>query len=92
MARDRQPIPRLLERVAQPVGGRADVGRDPEEITITALGPTVHARTGAELNALIEYLRPQNQSAESYAAALNAGTTDEQIARYRRLAALGMRV
>ena len=67
-----------------------DADRDPAEITITTLEPTLHATSGAELAALIERLRPQNQSAEAFAASANAGTTRDQIDRFRRLADLGV--
>ena len=51
----------------------ADVGRDPSDIVVTTLEPTLHAGSGSELSALIEQLRPQNQTAEAYASAVNAG-------------------
>lgn len=68
----------------------ADVGRDPDEITVTTLEPTLHARTGVELADSIERLRPQNETAESFAARANAGTTPEQVDRFRTLAAAGV--
>ena len=68
----------------------ADVGRDPSEIAVTTLEPTLHAESGHELTSLIETLRSRNQSAESYANAVNAGTTYEQVERFRRLASAGV--
>ena len=66
------------------------VGRDPSEIAVTTLEPTLHAQSGGALAELAERLRPQNQTAEAYAAATNAGTTPDQIERFRRLAASGV--
>ncbi len=68
----------------------AEVGRDPDEIAITVLSPLVHARSGADLQELVERLRPQNQSAEAFAAANAAGTTAEHVEHFRRLADLGV--
>ena len=67
-----------------------DVGRPPDEVTMTVLSPLVHARTGRELAALVEDLRPRNRSAEAFAATNRAGTTDEQEAWFRALAELGV--
>lgn len=68
----------------------ADVGRDPAEVTMTVLAPLLHARTGPELTDLVERLRPRNRSAEAFAAAHHAGTTDEVEQRFRALADHGV--
>jgi F420-dependent oxidoreductase-like protein len=68
----------------------ADVGRDPAQVAVTTLEPTLHARTGRELADLVEQLRAPNQTAEAFAAQANAGTTTEQVHRFRSLAALGV--
>jgi F420-dependent oxidoreductase-like protein len=68
----------------------ADVGRDPETLVVTTLNPLLHAPSGRELHALIETLRPANQSSESFAAANHAGTTEEHVARFRQLSELGV--
>ena len=68
-----------------------EADRDPDEVAMTVLAPLVHAPTGAELVELIERLRPRNRSAEAWAAANRAGTTDEVEQRFRALAALGVR-
>ncbi len=68
----------------------AAVGRDPDEITITTLNPIIHASSGRELDLAIERLRPRNRSAEAFAAAGNAATTDEHVARFEQLRALGV--
>ncbi|MEM7272564.1 MAG: TIGR03560 family F420-dependent LLM class oxidoreductase [Actinomycetota bacterium] len=67
-----------------------DVDRDPAELAITVLDPLVHAGTGAELDALIDRLRPRNRSADAFAAATNAATTIDHVARFRALSALGV--
>ena len=67
-----------------------EVGRDPDEITITALSPAVHATSGADLADLVERLRGQNQSAEAFADANRAGTTDEFVHHYSAMAAAGV--
>ncbi len=67
-----------------------EVGRDPGEITITALSPVVHASSGADLGDLVERLRGQNQSAEAFAAANRTGTTDEFVHHYTAMAAAGV--
>ncbi len=66
-------------------------GRDPDEVIMTTLNPIVHARSGGELRDLIESMRPANRSAESVAAAVNAGTTAEHVDRFGLLADIGVR-
>lgn len=68
----------------------ADLGRDPAEVTISTLNPIIHASSGRELSDLVESLRPANRSAEAFAAANNAATTDEHIARFAKLKTLGV--
>ncbi len=67
----------------------ADAGRDPDEVAMTVLSPLVHARTGRELGDLVERLRPRNRSAEAYAAANRAGTTDDHEAWFRGMVDAG---
>ena len=67
-----------------------DVDRDPADVAVTTLEPTLHAGSGKELSDLIESVRPRNVSGESFAAAHNAGTTPDQVARFRRLADVGV--
>lgn len=66
-----------------------DASRDPDEVAMTVLSPLVHAGTGAELSELVETLRPRNRSAEAFAAANRAGTTDDQVAWFRAMADAG---
>lgn len=67
-----------------------DVGREPDDLVITTLNPLIHAVSGRDLANLIERLRPPSQAAEVYAGANQAATTDEHVARFRRLAELGV--
>lgn len=83
-------LPTIRHKIDVLHGHCADVGRDPDEIAITALSPLVHARAGAELAELIERLRPQNQSAEAFAAANAGGTTTEHVQHFRRMAEAGV--
>ncbi|MGF1598554.1 MAG: hypothetical protein ACFCVK_16770 [Acidimicrobiales bacterium] len=57
---------------------------------MTVLWPLVHARTGRELTGIVERLGPGNRSAEAFAEANRAGTTDEHEQRFRVLATLGV--
>lgn len=63
--------------------------RDPDEVAMTVLSPLVHARTGSNLADLVERLRPRNRSAEAYAAAHRAGTTDDHVAWFQAMADAG---
>ncbi len=67
-----------------------DLGRDPDDLVVTTLNPLVHATSGRDLDALIESLRPPTQAAEAFAAANQAATTEEHVARFRQLSALGV--
>jgi F420-dependent oxidoreductase-like protein len=66
------------------------LGRDPADVEVTQLSTTLVGRTGAEVAALLERLRPRRTSAERYAASVNAGTVDDQIGRFRALADHGV--
>ena len=66
------------------------VGRDPAEVEVTQLSTTLVGRTGSEVAALLERLRPRRTSAERFAASVNAGTVDDQIGRFRALANQGV--
>ena len=61
----------------------------PDRVAMTVLSPLIHATTGRELNRLIERLRPRNRSADAFAAANQAGTTDEHHRRFQAMAAAG---
>ncbi len=56
-------------------------------VEITHLSTTL---VGADVDALVERLRPRNQNPARYAATVNAGTVDDQIGRFRELAEAGV--
>ncbi len=62
------------------------LGRAHEQVDITHLSTTLVGRDSAEVDALIEQLKPKRRSAERYSARVNAGTVDDQIGRFRALA------
>jgi alkanesulfonate monooxygenase SsuD/methylene tetrahydromethanopterin reductase-like flavin-dependent oxidoreductase (luciferase family) len=66
------------------------VGRDPETVEVTQTATTLVGRDATELAAIVERLRPPRQSADRYAASVNAGTVTDQIGRYRALADAGV--
>jgi F420-dependent oxidoreductase-like protein len=63
------------------------VGRDVE---LTHLSTTLIGADDRELTGLIERLRPRQQDPARYAAAVNAGTVDDHIGRFRQLAEAGV--
>ncbi len=67
-----------------------DVGRDPDDLVVTTLNPLIHAPSGRDLDHLIESLRPPTRAAGAFAAANQAATTEEHVARFRQLSALGV--
>jgi F420-dependent oxidoreductase-like protein len=66
------------------------VGRDPSEILVSHLSTALTGATRADVDASIESLRPKRASPEAYAAAVNAGTVDENVGRFRELADAGV--
>ncbi|MET7277426.1 LLM class flavin-dependent oxidoreductase [Kribbella sp. NPDC005582] len=56
-------------------------------VEITHLSTTL---VGSDVDGLVERLRPRNQNPARYAAAVNAGTVDDQIGRFRELADAGV--
>ncbi len=67
-----------------------DVGRDPTEVAVTHLAPTLVGEDRAEVDQLVERLRPRRLDAARYKAQVSAGTVDDQIARVRELADAGV--
>ncbi len=67
-----------------------DVGRDPAEVALSHLSTVLVGRDDAHLADLVEAGRPRRRSAESYAAAVNAGTVADQVGRCRELAEAGV--
>jgi alkanesulfonate monooxygenase SsuD/methylene tetrahydromethanopterin reductase-like flavin-dependent oxidoreductase (luciferase family) len=67
-----------------------DVGRPPEEVEVTHLSTALVGRDRSDVDRLVERLRPAHGSTERYAAAVNAGTADDHVGRFRRLAESGV--
>jgi F420-dependent oxidoreductase-like protein len=67
----------------------AAVGRDPSQVELTHLSTTLIGADDRDLTGLIERLRPRQQDPAHYAAAVNAGTVDDHIGRFRQLAEAG---
>lgn len=68
----------------------AAVGRDPAEVEITFLSPTLIANDQSELESQLAALKPNNLSADQFANVVNAGLVDDQIGRFRGLADAGV--
>ena len=68
----------------------ADVERDPAEVAVTHLAPTLVGADRPEVTALVDRLRPSRANAARFAAQTNAGTVEDQIERVRALVAAGV--
>jgi F420-dependent oxidoreductase-like protein len=68
----------------------AQLGRDPAEVRVTHLSTAVTAHSRRELGAVVDRLRADGSAPEQAAVRLGAGTVDDQIGRYRRLAEAGV--
>jgi F420-dependent oxidoreductase-like protein len=66
-----------------------DISRDPAEVALTHLSTTLVGTDDADVADLVERLRPRRQDPARYAAAVNAGTVDDHIGRFRELAEAG---
>ena len=67
-----------------------DVGRDPAEVAVTHLSTAVVRRTQRELDAAVDALRGRAAPHEAMLGPLGAGTVDDQVGRYARLAEAGV--
>jgi F420-dependent oxidoreductase-like protein len=67
-----------------------DVGRDPSDVALSHLSTALVGRDDAHVAALVEAGRPRRRSAESHAAAVNAGTVADHVGRCRELAEAGV--
>lgn len=67
-----------------------DVGRDRSEIEVTVLAPTLHASTAAALDERLDELASSSLTREEFATRIGAGTTNDQIGRFRALAEAGV--
>ena len=65
------------------------IGRDPGEIAVTVLAPTLLGRDRSEVRALVDRLRPARVAPDRYAASVHAGTPEDQRDRLRAYAAAG---
>jgi len=67
-----------------------DAGRDPAEVSMTHLSTALVGTSDAHVAELVQRLRPRRLAAAQYAAAVNAGTVDDQVGRFRELAEAGV--
>jgi F420-dependent oxidoreductase-like protein len=67
-----------------------DLGRPREEVAVTHLAPTLVGADHHDLAERIDGLRPRSVSPSAFAAAMNAGTIDDQVDRVRTLQAAGV--
>jgi F420-dependent oxidoreductase-like protein len=67
-----------------------DVGRDPADVRVTVLLPSLLAADRRELRALVERLRPGQIDAERYAASVGAATVEDHLERVGALHAVGV--
>lgn len=68
----------------------ARAGRDPGDVALTHLSTALVGDTDAHIAALVDRLRPRRQSAGEYASAVNAGTVEDHVGRFRELAEAGV--
>lgn len=64
--------------------------RDPAEVAVTHLAPTLVGTDAGELRALLDRHRPRGRRADAYASSVNAGTIADQITRVRGLVDAGV--
>jgi alkanesulfonate monooxygenase SsuD/methylene tetrahydromethanopterin reductase-like flavin-dependent oxidoreductase (luciferase family) len=67
-----------------------EVPRDRAAVAITQLSTTLVGRDAGDVARLIDTCKPNRQSADRYAASVNAGTVVDQIGRFRALADVGV--
>jgi F420-dependent oxidoreductase-like protein len=68
----------------------ASVGRDPSEIAVTHLATALVGEDREQVDALVDRLLPKGANRHAFAAAVNAGTVDDHIGRFRELAEAGV--
>jgi len=79
----------LARKVEVLLGHCRDLDRDPAEITVTALAPTLMGGDRSEVRAFVDRLRPPRLAADRFAASVHAGTPADQLDRFRAFAANG---
>ena len=67
-----------------------EAGRDPAEVAVTHLAPTLVGSDRGDLRDRIDRLRPARLDPATFAARSNAGTVDDQIGRVHELAGAGV--
>jgi alkanesulfonate monooxygenase SsuD/methylene tetrahydromethanopterin reductase-like flavin-dependent oxidoreductase (luciferase family) len=65
-------------------------GRDPNAVELTHLSTALIGADDRHLAELVDKHRPARQDPAKYAAAVNAGTVDDHIGRFRELAEAGV--
>jgi F420-dependent oxidoreductase-like protein len=68
----------------------ASVGRDTADVELTHLTTALIGTNDREVADSVERLRPRQQDPARYASAVNAGTVDDHIGRFRELAEAGV--
>lgn len=66
-----------------------DLDRDPADVRVSHLSTVLVGTDDADVRTRVERLRPRHQDAARYAAAINAGTVDDHVRRFRELAGAG---
>jgi F420-dependent oxidoreductase-like protein len=67
-----------------------EVGRDPADVELTHLSTVLVGDDDRHVAALVEERRPRRVGPEAFAAAINAGTVEDQVGRFRLLAEAGV--
>jgi F420-dependent oxidoreductase-like protein len=67
----------------------ADVGRNPADVAMTHLSTALVGIDDRHVAELVERHRPARQDPARYATAVNAGTVDDHVGRFRELAEAG---
>lgn len=68
----------------------ADEGRDPAQIEVTHLSPVIVGEDRRHVEQLLDEHTPTGTNRHTYADAVNAGTIDDHIGRFRELADAGV--
>jgi F420-dependent oxidoreductase-like protein len=68
----------------------ADVGRNPDEVSISHLSTVLVGDDGGHVRGLVDATRPRRVSAERHARVVNAGTIEQHAERVSRFVAAGV--
>ena len=81
----------VVRRKAEVLGRHCEAaGRDRAAVRLTQLSTTLVGTDAAHVAGLVERTRPRRVAAERWAVRTNAGTVDDQVARFTELAAAGV--